>query len=158
MARSCRRNRQKMWFSIPNGTEKVYETDNDGNIVYLHYESSDGEIVYYLDEDGNKIPNEVGEVASFSTPTFFYGQVSSQLENAIMRAWGSDNSNNYAVLTLAKRVKDAEGNYISFPNGTQIWRCKDIPSGQPDYIVSGVMTEELGEDSYYLTKFNGDNK
>lgn len=155
------RNKQKMYYSLPGEEKPKYETDDDGNIIYESYEDAEGNIVYYLDDKGNKIPRETGETESaFSEPEIFYGSIFSQLENAIMRAWGSDNTNNYAVLVVTK-------NYLpSLKNGARIWRKSQIKrktdgtidETSADYLVSGVLDEELNEDSYYLTKLDGGTK
>lgn len=136
-------NKQKMYYSIPIGKTPIYEKDEDGNIIY------------YTDSEGNQIPIETGEYeTSYTKPVMFKGCVCSQLEDAITRAWGSDNSNNFAVLVLSKRAKDENGKFIDFPNGTVIWRKYEPTSDTTtaDYIVDGVMDEELNETSYYLRK------
>lgn len=140
---ALQRNKQKMYYSIPGEKVPIYKKDEDGNIEYFE------------DDDGTMLPVETGEYETqYSTPVMFRGCVCSQLEDAITRAWGSDNSNNFAVLVLSKHSKDANGNLIDFPNGTVIWR-KYEPSSDvttADYIVDGVMDEELNETSYYLRK------
>lgn len=151
------RNRQNMFYALPAGNKPKYETDDDGNIIYTTYIDEDGNEVPYLDEDGNKIPQETGETEpSFLMPVAFKGAVFSQLENAIMRAWGSDNTNNYAVLVVPKN------SLPELKNGARIWRKSKIrykDDGTPDetsadYMVTGVLDEELNEDSYYLTKLD----
>lgn len=141
--RTLNRNRQKMWYALPNGKKPVYVLDDDGNVVTI------------TDDDGNEIPVETGEYEPvFREAVMFRGEISSQLENAIVRAWGNDNSNNYAVLTVAK---DA---YPELVNGTRIWRKRAVglkADGTPDestaeYVVNGILDEELNEDSYYLQK------
>lgn len=140
---ALQRNKQKMYYSIPGEKVPIYQKDEDGNIIY------------FTDSEGNEIPIETGEYETqYSEPVMFKGYVGSQLEDAITRAWGSDNSNNFAVLVLSKQSKDANGNLIDFPNGTVIWR-KYEPSSDAttaDYIVDGVMDEELNETAYYLRK------
>lgn len=141
--RTQKRNRQTMWYALPSGKTPVYEMDDDGNIKY------------YEDDDGNLYPIETGEYeAAFGMPTSFKGAFFSQLENAIVRAWGNDNSNNYAVLVVGKNAVP------ELVNGARIWRKKPVeykPDGSPDgstaeYLVNGVLDEELNEDSYYLQK------
>lgn len=132
-----------MWYALPNGKQPVYETDENGDIKF------------FVDEDGNKIPIETGEYeAVFGGIVEFKGAVFSQLENAIVRAWGNDNSNNYAVLVVGKNAVP------ELVNGARIWRKKPVEyktDGSPDgssaeYLVNGVLDEELNEDSYYLQK------
>lgn len=148
--RTQRRNRQKMWYSVPGVQVPIYETDDDGNVIYIEV-------------DGVQVPVSTGEhETGYSEPIEFRGAIFSQLENAIMRAWGSDNSNNYAVLVLAKGAKDVNGNEIKLPMGTKLWRTSQIKYkaskvdvSSADYSVEGVMTEELNENSFYLQVLNG---
>lgn len=156
--RTQSRNKQKMWYALPGENRTKYERDDDGNIIYESFEDEEtGNVIYYLDDDGNKIPRDTGETEpTFLPPVSFCGAIFSQLENAIMRAWGSDNTNNYAVLVVPKNALP------ELRNGTRIWRKSAIKykyDGLPDetsadYMVTGVLDEELNEDSYYLTKLD----
>ena len=138
------RNRQTMFYAVPNGTEPIYKRDESGEIIYE-------------DIDGELVPVEVGEErVKYGDAIIFRGAIFSQLENAITRAWGSD-SNNYAVLVVDK------DKYPDIVNGTRIWRKSKVvlyedgtvDGSSADYLVSGVLDEELNEDSYYLTKLDG---
>lgn len=123
--RTLKRNKQRMWYSLPLGKEPI------------------------VDEDGN----ETGEYENIYTDKVgFKAYVGSQLTDALSRAWGSDVSNNYAVMVISKTEKDDNGELLNFPNGTLIWRSKTLPDGGADYIIDGVMDEELNESSYYLRK------
>ena len=143
--RTQKRNRQSMIYAVPAGTEPIYKRDESGEIIY---EEIDGELV----------PVEVGEERmKYGDAVPFRGAIFAQLENAIMRAWGSDNTNNYAVLVVDK------DKYPEIVNGTRIWRKSKVKlyedgtvdGSSADYVVSGVLDEELNEDSYYLTKLDG---
>lgn len=143
--RTLKRNKQKMWYSLQNGKVPIYKLDDDGNIVYI------------TDDEGNQVPVETGEYKIvYTDPVAFKGYVGSQLENAIMRAWGSDNTNNFAVLVVDKQEKDENNTLLDFPNGSIIWRKKApvVPFDftTAEYTVDGVMDEELNETSYYLRK------
>ncbi len=143
--RTLKRNKQKMWYSLQNGKEPIYKLDEDGNIEYI------------TDDEGNQVPVETGEYKiSYTDPVEFKGYVGSQLENAIMRSWGSDNTNNFAVLVVDKQEKDENNTLLDFPNGSIIWRKKApvVPFDftTAEYTVDGVMDEELNETSYYLRK------
>lgn len=134
-----------MWYSLQNGKDPIYKLDEDGNIVYI------------TDDEGNQVPVETGEYKiSYTDPVEFKGYVGSQLENAIMRAWGSDNTNNFAVLVVDKKEKDENNTLLDFQNGAIIWRKKApvVPFDftTAEYTVDGVMDEELNETSYYLRK------
>ena len=159
MARTSRRNRQQMWYSYQVGKAPGYLRDENGDIQYESYVGADGEVYFYTDDEGKKIPKESGEMeVLYSNPVKFWGTITSQLKNAIMRAWGSDSTNNYATLILAKHAKDSGGNELNLPFGARIWLHSEIetkPNGSPDensadYQVSGIMNEALNETSYYL--------
>lgn len=146
--RTQKRNRQKMYYSSPIGTEPIYKLDANGHIVYE-------------DIDGELIPVEIGEERTkYGAVKPLRGALAAQLENAIMRAWGSDNTNNYAILVVDK------DKYPEITNGTRIWRKSkvskyedgSVDGSSADYLVSGVLDEELNEDSYYLTKLDGGSR
>lgn len=149
--RMQRINKQRMFYSLPNGQKPKYEIDDDGNIKTI--------VV-----DGVEIPIDTGEFeTAYTFPKEFKASIFSQLKDGIMRAYGKDNSNNYAVLVVEKVLKDNEGNAIKLVNGTRIWRDSNIKykkDGSVDetsanYVVNGVMTEELNENSYYLQCLDG---
>lgn len=167
MARTSRRNRQRMWYSYPSGKVPGYLRDEDGNILYESYTDADGKEFFYTDDEGNKIPKESGEMEIlYSSPVEFWGTITSQLKNAIMRAWGSDSTNNYATLILAKNAKDSSGNELNLPFGARIWLRSEIkkkPNGSPDensadYQISGIMGEALNQTSYYLQVLQSEGK
>lgn len=65
-------NKQKMSYSQQSGKVPVYVTDDDGNIEYSSYTDSDGNVIYYLDDDGNKIPKTTGEYTTgYEKPVVF---------------------------------------------------------------------------------------
>lgn len=152
---ALQRNKQKMKYAVPLRKVPKYERDEEGNILYEGYEDEEGNFIFILDSEGNKIPRDTGELETeYGQPTGFKGYIGSQLEDAITRAWGSDNSNNFAVLVLSKHAKDENGEFIAFPNGTLIWRLNEptVAFDNAEYIVDGVMDEELNESAYYLRK------
>lgn len=155
-----------MWYSYPVSKKPGYLRDEDGNIQYESY-TEDGNQNFYLDDEGNKIPKESGEMETlYSEPVEFWGTITSQLKNAIMRAWGSDSTNNYATLVLAKHAKDSSGNELNLPFGARIWLRSEIKKkldGSPDensadYQISGIRGEALNEISYYLQVLQSEGK
>ena len=49
-------NKQPMKYALQGQTVEVEETDEYGNVIYESYEDMYGNIQYYLDSQGNKIP------------------------------------------------------------------------------------------------------
>lgn len=148
-----------MKYAYPVGKVPGYVRDEDGNIIYQSYTGADGKEYYYLDDEGNKIATESGEMETkYSDPVDFTGAITSQLKNAIMRAWGSDSTDNYAKLIVAKNAKDSNGNLLKLPFGARVWFKSEVQQkadGSPDedsadYQINGIMCEALNETIYYL--------
>ena len=96
-------NKQKMSYSQQSGKVPVYVTDDDGNIEYSSYTDSDGNVIYYLDEDGNKIPKTTGEYTTgYEKPVVFYSSISNKLSEALIKEFGVDNSTNFVQIVEDK--------------------------------------------------------
>lgn len=142
--RTMMRNKQKMYYCNQVGVRDVYETDADGNIEYVTV-------------DGEQVPISAEErVPLYGEPVPFSANINARLHDAIMRAFGADNSKNYAQVVTAK-------NEFDWKIGTRIWmqtevkRTSDgyVDYESADYVVMGVLDESLNEDAYYLQKLNG---
>lgn len=140
------RNKQKMYYSIPSGTEPIYETDDDGNIIT------------FTDDDGNEYNMETGEnYTSYGEAVEFSANITGHIKSVIMRSFGADNSDNYAILWCSKGM-------LPFTIGTVIWRNSEVTyndDGTPDasnadYVIRGILDEQLNEDMYLLTKLKVD--
>ena len=67
----------------------MYVTDEDGNIEYSSYTDSDGNVIYYLDEDGNKIPKLTGDtIDTYSAPVNFYSSINNKLNEVLAKEFG----------------------------------------------------------------------
>ena len=71
-------NKQPMKYALQGQTVEVEETDEYGNVIYESYEDMYGNIQYYLDSQGNKIP-KTKEVSGFSMPVPFKANISNKL-------------------------------------------------------------------------------
>ena len=140
--RYCRKNRQRMYYSVPLGTDPIYVTDEYGNIQYDK------------DEDGDLYPMETGEYKDgYSDPKEFLANIGGQLRQTLMSEFGVISSPNYGVMVVGKDQYD-------FPIGTLIWKKSAIKykedgsldSTSADYSVLGVIDEFINEDTYYLHK------
>jgi len=145
MARVSRKNRQKMYYANYVSSAPIYKYDTDGNIEYLTI-------------DGEQVPITVGEKEPYySLPVKFNANISGKLNDAIIRAFGADKSDNHAQIIAPKDV-------LPFAIGTRIWlrsEVKYIDEGKTmvdgasaDYEVRGVLHEGLLEDMFYLTVLN----
>lgn len=138
---SLQANKQKLTYAKKLGRVPVYETDDDGNIVYMTI-------------NGQQIPSETGEFEiGYSNPEEIKANINSQLHESIVRAFGVDDSSDYAQIVASKGLFD-------FNVGTLIWKksevkFKDIQKTRveptsADYEVRGVLDEGLTQDIYFL--------
>ena len=124
--RTPRKVKQKMFYSIRNGSTETYARDENGNIIY--------DI-----KGGVKIPRITGEtISTYSEPIEFYNSISGNLTEDEMRAFGSEKIGN-AKMTYHKGE-------FPFITGTLIWKntVPVIADGvvdeeSADYIVLGVL-------------------
>lgn len=103
--RTLRRNQQSMKYALQIGEAPIYNRDENGEIIYEHYEDSDGNIIYYEDENGNKIPSETGEYeAGYSAAHEFFGNIAMSGGEAEAVEYGIDVSAYDATLVMEKGV------------------------------------------------------
>lgn len=112
--RTARKNKQKMMYSLQLGTLPIYQTDEDGNIAY------------YEDSEGNKIPLETGnEEIIFSTPQPIMANISESGGESTATEYGLTPADYSAVLLMAK------GAY-PLTEGALIWGISE-----PEYRYGG---------------------
>ena len=84
-------NKQSMKCSLQGERVPIYETDENGNIVY------------YTDSDGNKIPIETGEYTTgYSQPVSFFGNIAMSGGEVDSVEFGIDVSGYDATLVVDK--------------------------------------------------------
>ena len=146
--RTARNNKQNMYYSLYSGTVPVYEKDTQGNVIYI--------VV-----DGEQVPVEAGtQEAQYSEPVPFTANISSNLNEMHVRAWGVDQSAIYSEIVCQK-------DELPLEVGTIIWRqspivyddvINNIPrQSSADYTVVGTRTEGLTEDWFLLQKNSSDS-
>ena len=125
--RTARRIKQLMYYSQLTEQIPIYETDDEGNIIYIIH-------------GGEKIPKSSGETTpGYSEPISFYNAISGDLTEDEMKAFGGEKLGN-AKMTYRK-------NEFPFNTGTLIWKDSDIlynvdgtiDTESADYIVMGVL-------------------
>lgn len=169
--RTARINKQNMYYSLYDGTAPVYEKNEFGEIVYIEV-------------DGEEVPVEAGtQKAKYTWPVPFVANISSELNEMHMKAWGVDQSSIYSEIVCQK-------NYLPLEVGAIIWRTSEITFDDPedeflidgenyivaddggylvirgdkivhqasaDYTVVGIRTEGLTEDWFLLQKNSSDS-
>ena len=134
-------NKQLMKYSQHGQKVTIYEKDDDGNIKY------------YVDGDGNKIPLIADEKVGFSEPKEFYANISNKLSEVLVKEFGVDDSSTYAQIVTDK-------GYLPLKAGDVVWKKSEIvydedglvDSTTADYEVKGVADEGLTVDLFLLQK------
>lgn len=137
-------NKQKMHYSLQGKKVPIYETDEDGNIIY------------YEDADGNKIPLETGEYETgYSQPVSFFANINNKLNEVVWQDYGIDNSTEYAQIIASK-------DELPLKAGSVIWKKSEVGYKDEaktivdittsDYTVKGVADEGMSEDLFLLQR------
>ena len=134
-------NKQKMKYSLQGQRIKVYERDDEGNIRY------------YVDGDGNKIPLIADEKIGFSEPVAFWANISNKLSEVMVKEFGIDDSSTYVQIATDK-------GYLPIKAGDLIWKKSEVgydseglvDSTTADYVCKGIADEGLTVDLFLLQK------
>lgn len=134
-------NKQAMKYSQHGQKVTIYEKDDDGNIKY------------YVDGDGNKIPLIADEKVGFSEPKEFYANISNKLSEVLIKEFGIDDSSTYVQIVTDK-------GYLPLKSGDVVWKKSEVgyddsglvDSTTADYEVKGVANEGLTVDLFLLQK------
>lgn len=137
-------NKQSMKYSLQGEIVPIYETDENGNIIY------------YTDSDGNKIPMETGEYTTgYSQPVPFFANISNKLNEVVWQDYGVDNSTEYAQLIVSK-------DELPLKVGSVIWKKSEVgykddentivDETTADYTVKGIADEGMSEDLFLLQR------
>ena len=101
-------NKQSMKYSLQGERIPIYETDENGNIVY------------YTDSDGNKIPIETGEYTTgYSEPVSFFGNIAMSGGEVDSVEFGIDVSGYDATLVVDKGM-------IPIDETSLIWHTSEV--------------------------------
>lgn len=154
--RTLMRNKQAMKYSLQDKEITVYETDENGNIIYQSYTDSEGNEIFYLDDDGNKMPIETGEkMIGYSEPVSFLANINNKLDEVTWREYGIDDTTKFAQLVVNK-------DELPLKVGSIIWKNSEvgykdgarttIDETSCDYTVKGVADEGLSVDLFLLQR------
>lgn len=101
-------NKQSMKYSLQGEKVPIYETDENGNIIY------------YEDSDGNKIPIETGEYTTgYSQPVSFFGNIAMSGGEVDSVEFGIDVSGYDATLVVDKGT-------IPIDETSLIWHTSEV--------------------------------
>ena len=101
-------NKQSMKYSLQGEKVPIYETDEDGNIIY------------YLDENGEKIPLTTGEyITGYLQPVSFFGNIAMSGGEVDSVEFGIDVSGYDATLVVDKGT-------IPIDETSLIWHTSEV--------------------------------
>lgn len=134
-------NQQKLYYSLRDTEIPVYERDEYGNIIY------------YEDSEGNKIPLETGETEiGYGKPVKFFGNIAMSGGESEAVEYGLDLSQYSAVLVTDKGL-------IPIDETSRIWHTTEPlvdENGYADEFSSDYMVVKLSPslnvDKYVLKK------
>lgn len=106
--RTLRKNQQPMKYALQNAEIPIYQTDEDGNIIY------------YEDSEGNKIPLETGETEiGYSEPVDFMSSLAMSGGEAEAQEYGLSVSDYNATLLCQKGA-------CPIVEGSLIWTKSEV--------------------------------
>lgn len=122
-------NKQKLYYALLDNVVPIYETDDDGNIIY------------YEDEEGNKIPLETGDTKIiYSKPVEFYGNIAMSGGEVEVQEFGLNLADYEAILILGK-------NTLPITETSLIWQ-----NTEPRFNNDGTVDENSAD--YKIVKIN----
>lgn len=142
--RTLRKNKQAMYYSLYRAAEEVLDTE-DGRVRYI-----------YDEETGEQLPVEIGtQKATYAPPVPFTANITSNLNQMHVKAYGIDQSSIYSEIICEK-------GQLPLKVGSIIWRESPIQwddeknripkQSSCDYTVVGILTEYQHSDFYLLQR------
>lgn len=129
-------NKQKMKCSRQEQHITIYETDDDGNIIYEGYTDSEGNFTPYLDSEGNKIPRIKDEYVGYSLPVDFRANISFSGGEARAEEYGFNVADFDAVMI-------ADRNKFPFDKGDIIWFDSEVGYKDEDKAHVDELTSDF---------------
>lgn len=143
--RSFRRDQQKMMYSFQIGTVPRYVRDDNGNIVYETYSDSDGNEIFILDDDGNRIPQDTGEKEIiYSSPKEFFASISESGGKADAQAYGLSTESYEAVALYGSGL-------YPITIGCLIWKDSAPECRHAQAVPFDVEVRSGGKETVYST-------
>jgi hypothetical protein len=125
-------NKQKLYYALLDNVVPIYETDDDGNIIY------------YEDEEGNRIPLETGDTKIiYSKPVEFYGNIAMSGGEVEVQEFGLNLADYEAILVLGK-------NTLPLTETSLIWQ-----NTKPKFNQDETLDENSAD--YKIVKINSSN-
>lgn len=122
------KNKQKLFYALQIGTKPIYETDDDGGIVYINV-------------DGEPIPVETGDKeVVYSEPVEFFANIATSGGESEAVAYGVSTSDYEATITLPKDL-------LPLTETSLIWQ-----NTEPQYNADGTVNPKSAD--YTIVKIS----
>lgn len=129
-------NKQNMKCSRQGQRVTIYETDDDGNIIYEGYTDIEGNFTPYLDREGNKIPRIKDEYIGYSLPVDFRANISFSGGEAQAQEYGFNVADFDAVMITDR-------NKFPFGKGDIIWLDSEVGYKDEDKAHVDELTSDF---------------
>ena len=125
--RDLKKNQQLLYYSVYSDEIKVYQRDEDGNIVYIEV-------------DGEQIPVEIGTVAGYNNPVSFCANIAMSGGEAEAKEYGFDVGAYEAVLVTTDKS-------LPISETSRIWH-----TSEPQYDSDGMVDGDSADYSVLAVK------
>ena len=129
--RSLKKNKQKLYYATYSEEIKVYQRDENENIVYV----DDGE--------GNLIPIEIGSAPGYNTPVLFHAYISAGKGSAQESVFGTDIDFTRTISTSDMTCPIDELSLLWLDSEPQYLADGTVDSDSADYKVAAKPAEGL---------------
>lgn len=137
--RSCKKNMQRLYYSLYSEEITIYERDENGEIVYVEV-------------DGERIPSILGVVAGYSEPVEFYTNISAGMGNSQDAPFGSDVDYTRTISTCDMTCPINELSLIWIENEPKYNADGTVDSDSADYKVAAYPAKGLNNIVYAIKK------
>lgn len=123
--RSLKKNQQKLWYSTYSKEIKLYQRDENGNIVYM-------------DIDGIQEPIEIGTKAGYNNPVSFYANISAAKGTSDSEVFGVSLDYTKTISTCDMTLPLSETSLIWYETEPQYNADGTVDSNSADYAVVAI--------------------
>lgn len=123
--RSLKKNQQKLWYSTYSKEIKLYQRDENGNIVYM-------------DIDGIQEPVEIGTKAGYNNPVSFYANISAAKGTSDSEVFGVSLDYTKTISTCDMTLPISETSLLWFETEPRYNADGTVDSSSADYAVVAI--------------------
>ena len=139
--RTLSKNKQKMKYALYQEEIIIYETDENGNIVYIEV-------------DGEQVPVEASRKSGYGEPIEFKANIYSiGSGNVTIEGFGTDEHNYKTAIVCAKNEFPFDNQTIFFYKSEPEYNdLGELKPESADYRIDYINDTDLNQDEYVLKK------